>query len=78
MTDVKQPAQRSSSESSEKYLSVDDVTKAGPLNVIGQLSSDVNGCKIRVNFVNSHWLASIRLLFVGFVYVVNKWFVRCQ
>ena len=39
--------------------------KYGPFNVIGQFSRDVIGCKTRVKFVNSHWLVSIRLLFVG-------------
>ena len=74
---------KSSSESSEKLLSV------GPLKLIGQFSRDVIGCKTRVGFINSNWSDSIRLLlvkliravcglFVGFVYVVNKSFVRCR
>ena len=56
---------------------------SGPLNVIGQFSHDVIGCKTRVKFVNSrdHWSVLIRLLFFGlfvvcFVYVVNKSFVN--
>jgi len=35
---------KSSSESSEEKLSVDDVIKSGPLNVIGQFSRDVIDC----------------------------------
>ena len=46
-------------------LSVDDVIKSGLLNVIGLFSRDVIGWKTRVEFVNSHWSVSIRLLFVG-------------
>ena len=56
---------KSSSESSKEWLSVDDVIKSGLLNVIGQFSRDVIGWKTRVEFVNSHWSVSIRLLFVG-------------
>ena len=44
---------------------VDDVIKSGLLNVIGLFSRDVIGWKTRVEFVNSHWSVSIRLLFVG-------------
>ena len=59
-------------------MSVDDVIKAGLLNVIGQFSHDVIGWKTRVEFVNDHWSVSIGLLFVGlFAYVVNESFVRC-
>ena len=68
---------KSSSESSEKLLSVGDV-----ISLIGQFSRDVIGCKTRVKSVNSNRSVSIRLLlvklscsvcglFVGFVYVVN-------
>ena len=57
--------------------------------LIGQFSRDVIGSKTRVKFVNSNWSVSIRLLlvklsrsvcslFIGFVYVVNKLFVRCR
>ena len=46
-------------------MSVDDVIKSGLLNVIGLFSRDVIGWKTRVEFVNSHWSVSIRLLFVG-------------
>ena len=47
------------------------------LNMIGQFSRDVIGCKTNVKFVISHWSISIRLLFVGrsvcrCVYVVCK------
>ena len=56
---------KSSSESSREWLSVDDVIKSGLLNVIGLFSRDVIGWKTRVEFVNSHWSASIRLLLVG-------------
>ena len=44
---------------------MDDVIKSGLLNVIGLFSHDVIGGKTCVEFVNSHWLVSIRLLFVG-------------
>ena len=44
-------------------MSVDDVIKSGLLNVIGLFSRDVIGWKTRVEFVNSHWSVSIRLLF---------------
>ena len=44
---------------------MDDVIKSGLLNVIGLFSRDVIGRKTCVEFVNSHWLVSIRLLFVG-------------
>ena len=43
---------KSSSESSEEQLSVDDVVKSGPLNVIGLFSHEVIGCKTRVTFNN--------------------------
>ena len=56
---------KSSSESGEEWLSVDDVIMSGLLNVIGQFSREVIGCKTRVEFVNSHWSVSIRLLFFG-------------
>ena len=46
-------------------MSVDDVIKSGLLNVIGLFSRDVIGWKTRVEFVNSHWSVSIRLLFVA-------------
>ena len=42
---------------------VDDVRKSGLLNVIGLFSRDVIGWKTLVEFVNSHWSVSIRLLF---------------
>ena len=45
---------KSSSESSEKLLLVDDVISSGTLMLIGQLSRDVIGCRTRVNFVNSN------------------------
>ena len=45
-------------------MSVDNVIESGPLDVIGQFSHDVIGCKTRVKFVNSHWSVLIRLLFV--------------
>ena len=44
---------------------MDDVIKSGLLNVIGLFSRDVTGGKTRIEFVNSHWSVSIRLLFVG-------------
>ena len=44
---------------------MDDVIKSGLLNVIGLFSRDVIGWKTHVEFVNSHWSVSIRLLFVG-------------
>ena len=46
-------------------MSVDDVIMSGLLNVIGLFSRDVIGWKTRVEFVNSHWSVSIRLLLVG-------------
>ena len=51
--------------SNPAILSVDDVIMSGLLNVIGLFSRDVIGWKTRVEFVNSHWSVSIRLLFVG-------------
>ena len=45
-------------------MSVDDVIKSGLLNVIGLFSRDVIGWKTRIEFVNSHWSVSIRLLLV--------------
>ena len=54
---------KSSSESNEKLLSVDDVV-SGPLKLIGQFSRDVIGCMTRAKFVNSNWSVSIRLLLV--------------
>ena len=55
--------------------------------MIGQLSLNGNGCKTGVKFVLSHWPVSIYLLivklvirvwFVGFVYDLDKSFVRHQ
>ena len=81
---------KSSSESSGKFLSVDDVKSLVRCKVICQFSRDVIGCKTRVKSVISNWSVSIQSivsrtlnrsvcsLFIGFVYVVNKSFVRCQ
>ena len=56
---------KSSSESSEKLLSVDDViSQSGQLKLIGQFSRDCIGCKTRVKFFNSNWSVLIRLLLV--------------
>lgn len=62
MTDGSTTVRKSYSESSKKYFTVNDVIKSGTLNVIGQFSIDLIGCKTPVKFVYSHWLVSIGLV----------------
>ena len=53
---------KSSLESSEKLMSVDDVIRSGPLKLIGQFSCDVSGCNTCVKFVNTNLTKLIRVL----------------
>ena len=61
MTDVSTTCSEVIFRVKEEQLSVDDVIKSGPLNVIGQFSHDVIGCKTRVKLVNSDRSTVIRL-----------------
>ena len=63
-------------------MSVDDVIKSGPLNVIGQFSRDVFSVR-RVKFTKSqqsmvNFDVGLFEVVCRFVYVVNKSFVKCQ
>ena len=60
-------------QSQVSQVSVDDVMKSGLLNVIGLFSRDVIGWKTRIEFVNSHWSVSNRLLFVGLFVGLFTW-----
>ena len=77
-----QTVRKSSSESGEKLLSVDDV-----ISLVSLISRDVIGCKTRVKFIHSNWSVLIPLLlvklsnsvfslFISFVYVASK--EKCQ
>ena len=78
----RQPEQKSSSESSERLLSV-KCTQSGLCTLIGQFCRDVIGCKTQVAQVSRDWSVWIRQLgrsvwFVCNVNVVNESFVWCR